>query len=59
MVPGALGLRLPQAHAASAVSYCGSDEWGQLRRDCLFCYDLELPWGFTPQAVDGEVSLES
>ena len=26
-----------------------------LRRDTLFCYDLELPEDFTPVAVDGEV----
>ena len=43
------------ARAAGAVSYCGADEWEQLRRDCLFCYDLELPWEFEPSAVDGEV----
>lgn len=26
-----------------------------LRRDVLYCYDLELPPGFTPVATDGEV----
>ena len=26
-----------------------------LRRDVLYCYDLELPDDFTPQAADGEV----
>jgi 8-oxo-dGTP pyrophosphatase MutT (NUDIX family) len=26
-----------------------------LRRDVLYCYDLELPEDFTPQAADGEV----
>ena len=27
----------------------------QLKRDVLFCYDLELPEDFVPTAVDGEV----
>ena len=26
-----------------------------LRRDTLYCYDLELPEDFTPHATDGEV----
>jgi len=26
-----------------------------LRRDLLYCYDLELPEDFTPRAADGEV----
>jgi 8-oxo-dGTP pyrophosphatase MutT (NUDIX family) len=26
-----------------------------LRRDCVYCYDLELPESFMPHAVDGEV----
>ncbi|HYZ20792.1 MAG TPA: DUF4743 domain-containing protein [Rhodopila sp.] len=26
-----------------------------LRRDCVYCYDLELPETFAPQAADGEV----
>jgi hypothetical protein len=31
------------------------DENGNLRRDCLFCFDLELPEGFIPTPADGEV----
>lgn len=38
-----------------AVSYASLDEVGNLRRDCLFCYDLELPETFTPTPADGEV----
>ena len=37
------------------VSYKGTDEWGNAKRDVLFCYDLEVPWDFEPVAVDGEV----
>lgn len=44
-----------KAVAVGTVSYEGTDEWGQLRRDTLFCYDLLLPWDFEPTAVDGEV----
>ena len=45
---------LPQA--ASAVSYTGFNEdgWG-LKRDVLFCFDLELPPDFEPTPVDGEM----
>eukprot|EP00592_Proboscia_alata_P023971 CAMPEP_0194446466 /NCGR_PEP_ID=MMETSP0176-20130528/128456_1 /TAXON_ID=216777 /ORGANISM="Proboscia alata, Strain PI-D3" /LENGTH=426 /DNA_ID=CAMNT_0039273191 /DNA_START=65 /DNA_END=1345 /DNA_ORIENTATION=+ len=40
----------------SAVSYTGfnDDEWG-LKPDQLFCFDLEVPIGYTPVPVDGEV----
>lgn len=52
--------------ATSAVSYTGfnDDMWG-LKRDVLFCFDLELPPDFEPVPVDGEmetfekVSIES
>ena len=43
------------ARSVGCVNYCGTDEWDQLRRDTLFCYDMELPWDFVPTAVDGEV----
>ena len=46
-----------QARAAGAVSYRGSDEYGNLKRDAIFCYDLELPADFVPTPVDGEVEL--
>ena len=39
----------------SICSYVGTDEFGQLKRDVLFNYDLQLPWDFEPTAVDGEV----
>ena len=38
-----------------AVSYASLDEAGNVRRDCLFCFDLELPIDFEPVPVDGEV----
>ena len=42
--------------AVSAVSYTGFNEdgWG-LKRDVLFCFDLELPIDFEPVPVDGEM----
>jgi 8-oxo-dGTP pyrophosphatase MutT (NUDIX family) len=42
--------------AVSAVSYTGfnDDMWG-LKRDVLFCFDLELPKTFEPIPVDGEM----
>jgi 8-oxo-dGTP pyrophosphatase MutT (NUDIX family) len=42
--------------AVSAVSYTGfnDDMWG-LKRDVLFCFDLELPQDFEPVPVDGEM----
>lgn len=43
-----------KAVAVGAVSYCSEYEYG-LKRDVLFCYDLELPEEFEPVAVDGEV----
>lgn len=45
-----------QAQAASAVSYTSAGPSGfGVKRDVLFCFDLELPADFEPQAVDGEV----
>lgn len=45
-----------QASPAGIVEYCDIDEtgWG-VKRDCVFCYDLELPAQFKPAANDGEV----
>ena len=42
--------------AVSAVSYTGynDDMWG-LKRDVLFCFDLELPPEFNPVPIDGEM----
>lgn len=42
------------ATAAGVVSYCLEDEWG-LKPDVMFCYDLEVPPGFTPRNTDGEI----
>lgn len=42
------------AKSVGAVSYT-SFEAGQLKRDVLFCFDLELEKEFLPVAVDGEV----
>lgn len=43
------------ARAVSAVSYVGIDDKANMKRDVLFCYDLELPFDFTPKPCDGEV----
>lgn len=43
------------AQAVSAVSYVGVDGKDNMKRDVLFCYDLELPASFIPRPVDGEV----
>eukprot|EP00533_Pseudo-nitzschia_delicatissima_P013549 CAMPEP_0197268278 /NCGR_PEP_ID=MMETSP1432-20130617/4081_1 /TAXON_ID=44447 /ORGANISM="Pseudo-nitzschia delicatissima, Strain UNC1205" /LENGTH=354 /DNA_ID=CAMNT_0042733317 /DNA_START=103 /DNA_END=1167 /DNA_ORIENTATION=+ len=42
--------------AVSAVSYTGfnDDGWG-LKRDVLFCFDLQVPDDFVPVPVDGEM----
>jgi isopentenyldiphosphate isomerase len=44
-----------KAKSAGAVSYTNIDKHGNLKRDTLFCYDLELPKSFHPMPVDGEV----
>ena len=43
------------ARPAGVISYVREDEWG-LRPDVMFCYDLEVPDGFTPRNRDGEIS---
>lgn len=50
---------IPQAWAAAApavgaITYTGTMPEG-LRRDVLYCYDLELPAGFRPECRDGEL----
>lgn len=47
---------LDKIKAVSAVSYTGysEDMWG-LKRDVLFCFDLQLPPDFKPVPVDGEM----
>ncbi|PRW61448.1 nudix hydrolase chloroplastic-like [Chlorella sorokiniana] len=50
-VPEQLAVR---AKAAGAVSYTSLQPAG-LKRDVLYCYDLELPADFVPQPQDGEV----
>jgi isopentenyldiphosphate isomerase len=37
-----------------AVTYCRASRHG-LKPDVMYCYDLELPEGFTPRCTDGEV----
>ena len=44
-----------RAVAVSAVSYCTERAEG-LRRDVVFCYDLELPPDFVPENTDREVA---
>jgi len=51
---------VPEALAATAlpvggISFC-SEQCGQVINQFQFIYDLELPDGFTPQNMDGEVS---
>ena len=43
------------ARPAGAVTYCLETDAG-LRPDILYVYDLELPAGFQPRNVDGEVA---
>ena len=43
-----------QSIATGTVSYRYTDGRG-LKRDVLYCYDLELPDGFVPKCQDGEV----
>lgn len=51
-IPASLASR---ARPAGAISYNGIDEQGNLKRDAIFCYDLELPKDFQPRPLDGEV----
>ena len=44
-----------KARLVSTVRYVMETDEG-LRRDALFCYDLELPADFTPENTDGEVA---
>ena len=44
-----------RALPVGAISYRGRDEQGKLKRDVMFCFDLELPADFVPMPVDGEV----
>ena len=37
-----------KARPVGAVAYQGSDEQGCLKRDTLFCFDIELPLDFVP-----------
>lgn len=43
-----------QAPAVGAITYMGTMPEG-LRRDVLYCYDLEVPEGFQPVCHDGEL----
>ncbi len=43
-----------QSVPTGTISYCHKDDRG-LKRDILYCYDLELPDDFIPVCQDGEV----
>ncbi|MBK1701814.1 DUF4743 domain-containing protein [Thiococcus pfennigii] len=43
-----------RARPVGAVTYCRTSAAG-LKPDVIYCYDLELPEGFTPVCTDGEV----
>jgi len=51
-IPAALASR---ARLVATIAYAMERAEG-LRRDRLYCYDLELPEAFVPQAADGEVA---
>ncbi|HLO75525.1 MAG TPA: DUF4743 domain-containing protein [Magnetospirillum sp.] len=42
------------ARPVGAINYCHEDAWG-LKPDTMFCYDLDVPAGFQPRNVDGEI----
>ena len=44
-----------RAVPVGAITYCRSSAAG-LKPDVIYCYDLELPAGFTPVCTDGEVA---
>jgi hypothetical protein len=44
------------AKCVSCVSYYGIDELKNLKRDVIFCYDLQLPNDFQPTPNDQEVT---
>lgn len=57
-IPEALARR---ARPVGTISYCmetddTANRPGGLRRDVLFCYDLEVPRDFVPRNTDGELS---
>jgi len=43
-----------QATSVGAITYCMTSHQGNLNRDALFIYDLELPIDFVPENTDGE-----
>lgn len=43
-----------QAKSVGVITYCMTSEQGNLNRDVLFIYDLELPPNFVPENTDGE-----
>lgn len=43
-----------QAKPVGVITYCMTSENGNLSRDALFIYDLELPIDFVPENTDGE-----
>ena len=51
-IPAGLAAR---AKPAGAIRYC-MEHQGWLRNDTMFVYDLELPAGFAPRNMDGEIA---
>src|SRR6185312_10878573 len=45
-----------QARQVGRIAYAMERPEG-LRRDCLFCYDLDVPEGFVPHPNDDEVAV--
>ncbi|MDJ0685072.1 MAG: DUF4743 domain-containing protein [Alphaproteobacteria bacterium] len=43
------------AQPVSCISYAHAAE-SDVKPDCMFCYDIELPESFTPENTDGEVA---
>jgi len=43
-----------QAKPVGMITYCMTSSQGNLNRDVLFIYDLELPLDFIPENTDGE-----
>ncbi|MEY3220663.1 MAG: hypothetical protein RIT27_2020 [Pseudomonadota bacterium] len=46
-----------QAKPVGMITYCMTSPQGNLNRDALFIYDLELPLDFIPENTDGETQI--
>lgn len=54
-VPEALARRARSVGAVSYVAESAQSAIASVKRDVIFCFDLELPRDFVPAPVDGEV----